>query len=261
MWFHLPKAKPRREGGTSFSDTLDELYPETRNAFVFSGEKWLGMATKKFTNLSIYRQPEAKEILVEDGVIKSIGCRLPPADQEIDLDGRLVSPPYVDSHLHLDYVGTGRDDAAADNLSGTLFEGIERWSHIKKTQTVEDVKQRAIRGITEEMAHGVQYIRTHVDAFAQLHRPAHFVRSFGALGGQPRDQFALAIARPQRLHNLVPHQCLWEVSAHMRVQAGRLSISRGIDKRAAACRRGPRVGSGSAGAIATTGEGYKGERG
>ncbi len=158
-----PKAKPRREGGTSFSDTFDELYPETRNAFVFSGEKWLDMATKKFTNLSIYRQPEAKEILVEDGVIKAIGCGLPPADQEIDLDGRLVSPPYVDSHLHLDYVGTGRDDAAADNLSGTLFEGIERWSHIKKTQTVEDVKQRAIRGITEEMAHGVQYIRTHVD--------------------------------------------------------------------------------------------------
>lgn len=121
------------------------------------------MATKKFTNLSVYRQPDANEILVEDGKIKDIGSNLGDADESIDLDGKLVAPPYVDSHLHLDYVGTGRDDEAADNLSGTLFEGIERWSHIKKNQTVEDVKRRALRGINEEVIHGVQYIRTHID--------------------------------------------------------------------------------------------------
>ncbi|WP_257159502.1 amidohydrolase family protein [Corynebacterium cystitidis] len=121
------------------------------------------MSTKKFTNLTVYRQPEANEILVEDGKFKEIGTNLPEADETIDLDGKLVVPPYVDSHLHLDYIGTGRDDEAADNLTGTLFEGIERWSHIKKNQTVDDVKRRALRGIYEEMIHGVQYIRTHVD--------------------------------------------------------------------------------------------------
>ncbi|MDP9806225.1 cytosine deaminase [Trueperella bonasi] len=121
------------------------------------------MTTIKFTNLSVYRQPDAKEILVEDGTFKQFGTNLPDADETVDLGGKLVVPPYVDSHLHLDYVYTGRDDDAADNVSGTLFEGIARWSHIKKNHTVEDVKRRALRGIRDEMIHGVQYIRTHVD--------------------------------------------------------------------------------------------------
>ncbi len=63
---------------------------------------------KKFTNARIYRQhDEASEILVEKGVIKQIGKKLPKADEEIDLRGCLVVPPYVDPHLHLDYVYTG----------------------------------------------------------------------------------------------------------------------------------------------------------
>ena len=60
---------------------------------------------KKFTNARIYRQhDEPSEILVEKGVIKQIGKSLPKAREEIDLGGRLVVPPYVDPHLHLDYV-------------------------------------------------------------------------------------------------------------------------------------------------------------
>ncbi len=121
------------------------------------------MASKKFTNASIYRNDEATEILVTGGVITDIGTHLGDADEVIDLEGRLVAPPYVDSHLHLDYAYTGRDDEAADNTSGTLFEGIDRWSEIKKNQSVEDVKRRAIRAIEEEVSHGVQYIRTHAD--------------------------------------------------------------------------------------------------
>ncbi|WP_311777503.1 amidohydrolase family protein [Trueperella abortisuis] len=121
------------------------------------------MSAIKFTNLAVYKQPDANEILVEDGKFKAIGTDLGEANETVDLGGKLIAPPYVDSHLHLDYIGTGRDDEAADNVSGTLFEGIERWSHIKKNQTVEDVKRRALRGIREEMLHGVQYIRTHID--------------------------------------------------------------------------------------------------
>jgi len=49
--------------------------------------------------------------LVKDGVIQQIGKNLPSADEEIDLKGRLIVPPYVDSHLYLDYVYTGGDDA------------------------------------------------------------------------------------------------------------------------------------------------------
>ncbi|WP_201586541.1 amidohydrolase family protein [Psychrobacter jeotgali] len=117
---------------------------------------------KKFTNANIYRNEDANEILVKDGVIQQIGKNLPAADEEIDLKGRLIVPPYVDSHLHLDYVYTGGGDDAK-NASGTLFEGIARWHDVKKNQTFEDAKQRMLKGIQEEVSKGVQYIRTHID--------------------------------------------------------------------------------------------------
>lgn len=118
---------------------------------------------KKFINARIYRQhDEVKEFLVDKGVIKQIGTNLPLGDEEIDLQGRLVVPPYVDSHLHLDYVYTAQSEGAA-NTSGTLFEGIARWHDVKKTQTLEDAKERALNGIREEVSKGVQFIRTHID--------------------------------------------------------------------------------------------------
>ncbi|MEO7006258.1 MAG: cytosine deaminase [Terrimesophilobacter sp.] len=118
---------------------------------------------KKFTNARIYRQhDEASEILVDEGIIKQIGTSLATADEEIDLGGRLVVPPYVDAHLHLDYVYTAGNEGAA-NTSGTLFEGIARWHDVKKTQTLADARERALKGIQEEVSHGVQFIRTHID--------------------------------------------------------------------------------------------------
>ena len=116
----------------------------------------------KFTNATIYRNSDANEILVKDGVIHQIGKSLPAATEEIDLKDRLVVPPYVDSHLHLDYVYTGGGDEAK-NASGTLFEGIARWHDVKKNQSFADAKQRMLKGIQEEVSKGVQYIRTHID--------------------------------------------------------------------------------------------------
>lgn len=118
---------------------------------------------KKFTNARIYRRhEEASEIMVDRGIIRQIGRELPAAEEEIDLRGRLVVPPYVDPHLHLDYVYTG-GRAGATNSTGTLFEGIARWHDVKKTQTPEDARERALRGIREEVSRGVQFIRTHID--------------------------------------------------------------------------------------------------
>lgn len=117
---------------------------------------------KKFINANIYRNSDANEILVENGVITATGNNLPAADEVIDLKGRLLVPPYVDAHLHLDYVYTG-GQAGAKNDTGTLFEGIARWHDIKDKQTFEDAKARALKGIEEEVSKGVQFIRTHID--------------------------------------------------------------------------------------------------
>lgn len=117
---------------------------------------------KKFFNAKIYRNESATEMVVEDGQIVQVGKDLPACEAQVDLEGKLVLPPYVDPHLHLDYVYTGRNDGGKIK-SGTLFEGIARWHEIKKSQTLEDAKARALRAIREEMSQGVQYIRTHID--------------------------------------------------------------------------------------------------
>lgn len=79
---------------------------------------------KKFTNARIYSQhAQTSEILVDKGVIKQIGQNLPKTGEEIDLHGRLVVPPYVDPHLHLDYVYTAGSEGAK-NASGTLSKAL-----------------------------------------------------------------------------------------------------------------------------------------
>ncbi|MBO9682993.1 MAG: cytosine deaminase, partial [Flavisolibacter sp.] len=110
---------------------------------------------KKFFNAKFYRNDAATEMVVEDGRIAQIGTNLSKVDEEIDLNGKLVLPPYVDPHLHLDYVYTGRNDGGKIK-SGTLFEGIERWHEIKKTQSKEDARERALAAIREEASQGVQ---------------------------------------------------------------------------------------------------------
>lgn len=85
-----------------------------------------------------------------------------PVTEERDLEGRLVCEPFVESHIHLDYVYTA-DIPAEETGSGTLFEAIDKWSDSKSVLTVQDIKERAYKGIRAEMRNGVQYIRTHVD--------------------------------------------------------------------------------------------------
>ncbi|MCP1772374.1 cytosine deaminase [Neisseria perflava] len=120
---------------------------------------------KKFINASIYKHNDAREILVEDGKFVAFGNNLGEADEVIDLGGKFVLPPYVDSHLHLDYYFTGKDDGS-ENDTGTLFEGIARWSKIKIGQTKEQAKERMYKGVQEVMSHGTQYIRAQTDCTA-----------------------------------------------------------------------------------------------
>ena len=117
---------------------------------------------KKFINSVIYGHEDASEILVEDGVFTDFGKDLGEADQIIDLEGSLVIPPYVDSHLHLDYYMVGKTDKAK-NESGTLFEAIDIWNDFKKGTTKEEMKERIRAAVLECASHGTQYIRAQTD--------------------------------------------------------------------------------------------------
>ena len=121
------------------------------------------MKRKKFINAKIKGIDGLQEILVEDGVFQEIAPRIDaPGCPVVDLQGMLVLPPYVDPHIHLDYVFTARKQGAK-NGTGTLFEGIQRWGETKSDLTVDEVKARALRAVRKELSHGVQYIRTHAD--------------------------------------------------------------------------------------------------
>ncbi|MDN5517612.1 MAG: amidohydrolase family protein, partial [Pseudomonas sp.] len=85
----------------------------------------------------------------------------PIAEGDLDAAGNLVVPPFVEPHIHLDATLTAGEPAW--NMSGTLFEGIERWAERKALVTHEDTKTRAKKTIDMLVDHGIQHVRTHVD--------------------------------------------------------------------------------------------------
>lgn len=123
------------------------------------------MRAKLFTNVKLRGNKNLTDLLVEDGRYKEISPNLASKYsniEKIDFEGRLVLAPYVEPHIHLDYVYTSRMPGA-DNTSGTLFEGIQRWSETKSNFTVDDVKKRACIALKKQIVSGIQYVRTHVD--------------------------------------------------------------------------------------------------
>lgn len=102
------------------------------------------------------------QILVRDEKFERIAPVLDCADETVlDAEGKLLLPPFVEPHIHLDCVFTAGEPRV--NRSGTLFEGIALWEERKKTLTREDVKQRARRALQLQLSYGVQLIRSHVD--------------------------------------------------------------------------------------------------
>jgi cytosine/creatinine deaminase len=83
------------------------------------------------------------------------------ADVEIDAEGKLVSPPFVESHIHLDSVLTAGEPRW--NQSGTLFEGIAIWGDRKQNISIEDVKNRAIATLKLQAEQGILFVRSHAD--------------------------------------------------------------------------------------------------
>src|ERR1700754_4402874 len=83
------------------------------------------------------------------------------AIQEIEAEGRLLSPPFVDAHFHMD--ATLSLGLPRMNRSGTLLEGIALWGELKPHLTHEAVAARALAYCDMAVAQGLLAIRSHVD--------------------------------------------------------------------------------------------------
>ncbi|MGR5143396.1 cytosine deaminase [Photobacterium sp. DNB23_23_1] len=115
-------------------------------------------------NVTIKGKEGLHQILINDGNFHSIK----PMDEQIDFtgpvldgEGGMAIAPFCEPHIHLDTTQTAGEPSW--NISGTLFEGIERWAERKSMLSIQDVKTRAKQTLKWQIANGVQHVRTHVD--------------------------------------------------------------------------------------------------
>ncbi|NNH84603.1 amidohydrolase family protein [Rhizobium laguerreae] len=102
------------------------------------------------------------DIGIQGGKIIAVERNLPAqAGEEIDATGRLVSPPFVDPHFHMD--ATLSLGLPRMNVSGTLLEGIALWGELRPIVTKEELVDRALRYCDLAVTQGLLFIRSHVD--------------------------------------------------------------------------------------------------
>ena len=110
------------------------------------------------------RLPEgqAVDIAISDGLFEAVE---PGIDAEagtiVDAASRLIAPPFVDPHFHMD--GTLSLGLPRLNRSGTPLEGIALWGELKPLLTHETVIERALRYCDLAVSQGLLFIRSHVD--------------------------------------------------------------------------------------------------
>ncbi|MCP8937088.1 amidohydrolase family protein [Alsobacter sp. SYSU M60028] len=103
-----------------------------------------------------------QDIACQGGRIAAVAPRLDGAARRtLEAEGRLVSPPFVDCHFHMD--ATLSLGLPRLNRSGTLLEGIALWGELKPLLTQEAVVERALRYCDLAVSQGLLAIRTHVD--------------------------------------------------------------------------------------------------
>jgi cytosine/creatinine deaminase len=83
------------------------------------------------------------------------------ASEELDAEGRLLAPAFVDAHVHLDKCMLG--DVMRPNESQTLQEAIQiTWDH-KRDYTPEEIAGRAAPIIEAGIVHGTTAVRVFAD--------------------------------------------------------------------------------------------------
>lgn len=115
-------------------------------------------------NAYVERLDRVVDIAVEDGLIASVGDVEGTADRVIHADGNLVSPGFVECHLHVDKAfGACGSRRPRGHEEPFHFERIaELEAEYFEEATVEDIERNAIRDIEMAVAAGSTFVRTHV---------------------------------------------------------------------------------------------------
>jgi cytosine deaminase len=100
------------------------------------------------------------DVGIEKGRIAAIAPALSADGPEIDLQGRLLSPGFVETHIHLDKSRI-LDRCKAER--GELDEAIAEVAKAKQAFTAEDVYDRAKRTLERCILQGTTHIRTQLE--------------------------------------------------------------------------------------------------
>jgi cytosine deaminase len=102
------------------------------------------------------------DIAIDGGAIVAVEASVrAPGTHEIDAAGRLVTPPLVNPHVHLDKARLG--DVMRPNRSQTLQEAIEITWDFKRAYTERDIVQRAGAVIEMGVREGTLAFRAFAD--------------------------------------------------------------------------------------------------
>ncbi|MEG3917769.1 cytosine deaminase [Microcoleus sp. T3_A4] len=125
--------------------------PEQKYSIVLRQCRLLGAIDSQTVDIAI----DGDKIAAVSTQISELG------ESEIDVGGKLVTPAFVESHIHLDSALTAGEPRW--NQSGTLFEGIQIWGERKQSLTLDDVKKRAVETLRLQASQGILFVRSHAD--------------------------------------------------------------------------------------------------
>jgi cytosine deaminase len=100
------------------------------------------------------------DIGIAGGKIAAIEPKLAAEGETINLGGRLVSPGFVETHIHLD------KSCILDRVKsekGDLEEAIAEAAKAKRAFTPDDVHARAVRTLEKAILQGTTHMRTHLE--------------------------------------------------------------------------------------------------
>src|ERR1043166_2431774 len=124
------------------------------------------------------------DIGIAGGTIAEIAPTISSAARSEDAGGRLVTPGFVETHIHLD---KSCILDRCESKDGTLQEAIAQVAAAKRGFTEDDVYTRGRRTLEKAIVHGTTRMRTHVEV-----DPRIGLRSFDAIRRLKRD-YAWAI--------------------------------------------------------------------
>ncbi|MDD2695868.1 MAG: amidohydrolase family protein [Anaerolineales bacterium] len=86
---------------------------------------------------------------------------IPAGEAAIDARNAILSPPFIDSHFHLENALIWDEDTL--NQSGTLREAIQLYGGIKIELDTASIVNRLVQAVRASLENGVLWMRNHVD--------------------------------------------------------------------------------------------------